>query len=117
MKTRDSQIDFIRINGPLISACAWRGYREKGRGMICVLSDLHNELLEQVPFDFMPESDASKLIKTWYGTKEARMVSSYEPETEVVICFVRQRDPETTDVDAYKIKTRPTPPVAAEQND
>ena len=107
----------MRLNGPRIAACAWNGHQAKGRGMICVLSDLHNEVLQQVPFDFMPEVDASKLFKPWYGTKESRMVAGYDPETEVVICFVRKADDDTTDIDAYKIKTRPTPPLAAEQGD
>jgi len=63
VKTRDSQIQFIHFNGVRIAACAWNGHREKGRGLVCVLSDLENKVLQQVPFDFMPESDASKLIK------------------------------------------------------
>ena len=114
MKTRDSQIEFIRINGPRIAACAWNGYKEKGRGMICVLSDLENEMLGQVPFDFMPEIDASKLVERWYGSKEARMVSSYDQEKEVVVCFIRKGAEDGTQVDWYKIQTRPSPPAAAE---
>jgi len=55
MNTRNSQIEFIRINGVAIAACAWNGYKTKRRGMVCVLSDLENEVLHQVPFDFMQE--------------------------------------------------------------
>ena len=98
-----------------IAACAWDGYRIQGRGLICVLSDLHNEVLQQVPFDFMPEADASKLINQWYGSKEARMVAGYEPRKEVVICFVRKAAENQTDIDCYKIQTRPAPPDAAEE--
>jgi hypothetical protein len=29
---RDSQIEFMRINGARIAACAWNCYRENGRG-------------------------------------------------------------------------------------
>ena len=114
MMTRDSQIEFLRINGVAIAACAWNGYKANGRGMVCVLSDLENEVLQQVPFDFMPEIDASKLIKPWYGCKEARMVSGYDPQKEVVICFVRNAKEDKTNIDAYKIITRPAPPDAAE---
>ena len=42
------------------------------------------------------------------------MVTIYEPEKEVVICFVRSEG-EKTDVDSYKVITRPAPPQAAEQ--
>jgi len=115
MKTRDSQIEFIKLNGVRVAACAWDGYRTKGRGVVCVLSDLHNEELRLVPFDFMPEVDASKLIKQWYGSKEARMVAGYDPHKEVVICFVRKAAEDQTDIDCYKIQTRPVPPEAAEE--
>ena len=114
MDTRDSQIEFLRINGVAIAACAWNGYRAKGRGMVCVLSDLENEVLQHVPFDFMPEIDASRLIKPWYGGKEARMVSGYDPQKEVVICFIRRAQEDNSDIDSYKLVTRPAPPDAAE---
>jgi len=39
LKTRDSQIQYIRLNGVRIAACAWNGHRGKGRGLLCVLSD------------------------------------------------------------------------------
>ena len=113
MKTRDEQTDFIRLNGVWIAACAWNGYEAKGRGMVCVLSDLHNEVLRQVPFDFMPATDAAKLFKPWEGSREKQMVTIYEPK-KVVICFVRKSEDEKTDVDCYKILTRSAPPVAAE---
>ena len=68
---RYEQIEFIRLNGVRIAACAWNGYQAKGRGMVCVLSDLHNEVLRVVPFDFLPEIDAPKLFKPWAGSREA----------------------------------------------
>ena len=52
LKTRDSQIQFIRLNGVRIAACAWNGHKEKGRGLVCVLSDLENEVLQRVPIGF-----------------------------------------------------------------
>jgi hypothetical protein len=83
--------------------------------MVCVLPDLHNELLHQVPFDFMPGADAAKLIDSWEGSREKQMVAIYDPEKEVVICFIRKGEDEGTEVDCYKIQTRPAPPQAAEQ--
>jgi len=115
MQTRDSQLKFIRINGVRIAACAWSGYKSKGRGLVCVLSDLHNEVLQQVPFDFMPEVDASKLVDQWYGSKEARMTAGYDPRKEVVVCFVRQATGDRTYFDCYKVQTKPTPPDADEE--
>ena len=117
MQTRDEQIEFIRLNGVRIAACAWNGYQAKGRGMVCVLSDLHNEVLRVVPFDFLPEIDAPKLFKPWAGSREARMVAGYDPTTNVVICFVRKDGEEKTDIDAYNIQTRPAPPLAAEHEE
>ncbi len=114
MKTRDEEIDFIRLNGVRIASCAWNGFIAKGRGMVCVLSDLHNELLGHVPFDFMPAVDAAKFISEWDDSREKQMLTIYEPEKEVVICFVRSKG-EKTDVDCYKVITRPPPPQAAEQ--
>ena len=116
MKTRDTQIDFIRLNGVRIAACAWNGFKGKGRGLVCVLCDLENEVLQQVPFDFMPEIDASKVIRPWYSTKESRMVARYDPDKEVVICFVRRATVDRTDFDCYKIVTLPAPPMAAEED-
>jgi hypothetical protein len=117
MKIRDDHVEFMLLDGRRIAACAWNGHKAKGRGLVCVLSDLHNEVLQQVPFDFIPEVDASKLLKPWFGTKESRMVAGYDPETEVVICFVRKAEDDKTDLDAYKIKTRPAPLIAAEHED
>ena len=114
MKTREEQIDFIRLNGVRIASCAWNGFTAKGRGMVCVLSDFNNELLGQIPSDFMPAVDAAKIISEWEGSREKQMVKIYEPEKEVVICFVRSEG-QKTDVDSYKVITRPPPPAAAEQ--
>ncbi len=82
--------------------------------MICVMRDLENELLKQVPFDFMPERHGSKVMKPWYGTKESRMVAAYDPEREIVICFVRNSGSDRTNFDCYKPQTNPAPPIAAE---
>ena len=117
MKTRDEQIEFVRMNGVRVAACGWNGYQTKGRGMVCVLSELHNEVLRQVPFDFMPELDAAKLFKPWEGSREAGVVAGYDPEMEIVICFVRKGNVEQSEIDAYRIQTRPGPPMAAEMDD
>jgi len=54
MKTRAEHVDFIRRNGPEVAALAWERYEEKGRGMVCVIAEEHNEVLGTVPYDFLP---------------------------------------------------------------
>ncbi len=103
------------MNRVRVAACAWNGFQAKGRGLVCVLCELENEVLRTVPFDFLPATDAYKLFKPWAGSKESKMVAAYDPEMEVVICFVRKGKGERTDIDSYKIKTNPAPPEAAEQ--
>lgn len=115
MKTRDEQIEFMRINGVRVAACGWNGYEAKGRGMVCVLSELLNEVLCQVPFDFMPAADAARLFTSWSDSKEAKMVADYTPKTEIVICFLRKGNDNQSEIDAYRIQTRPAPPAAAER--
>ncbi len=115
MKTRDDQIEFIRRNGVRLASCAGSGFEKQGRGLVCVLSDLENELQRTVPFDFMPATDAAKLFKPWVGSREKGMVEIYDPKIEVVICFMRKGDEDKTDIDCYKIRTTPSPPLAAEQ--
>ena len=115
MKTRDDHIEFLRMNGVRVAACAWNGFQAKGRGLVCVLCELENEVLRTVPFDFMPETAAAELFKPWAGSKESRMLAAYDPAMEVVVCFVRKGEGDRTDIDSYKIKTRPAPPAAADQ--
>lgn len=43
------------------------------------------------------------------------MMEIYDPNIEVVICFIREAAGEKADIDGYPIKTRPTPRDAAEQ--
>jgi hypothetical protein len=77
------------------------------------MSDLHNELLHQV--DFLPEIETPNVIDPWYGTKVSRMV--YDPKTEVIVAFFRRGADDGTDIDSYKVKTRPAPPLADDRED
>ena len=113
MKTREEHIEFIKLNLGAVAACAWTGFTKNGRGLVCVMSDQHDQGTGTVPFDFMPEQDVSKLITPWYGTKEARMVAGYDPQIEVIIGFVGSAG-NKLDFDCYQFKPHPTPPVAAE---
>ena len=115
MKTRDDQIEFLRMNGVRVSASAWNGFQDKGRGAVCVLSELENEVLRTVPFEFMPKKDAPKLLKPWVGSREWKMVESYDPEVEIVVFFLWKGQDGGTMIDSYKIRSNPGPPAAAEQ--
>ena len=61
MKTREEQIEFIKLNQVAVAACAWTGFRAKGRGLVYVLCDQHDEGTGTVPFGFTPEKDVSKM--------------------------------------------------------
>ena len=113
MKTREDHLQFIKLNMTAVAACAWTGFKAKGRGIVCVFCDQHNEGTQTVPFDWTPEQNVSQIIKPWYGTKESRMVAEYAPETEVIVGFIRSKR-NRLDFDCYRFKPNPTPPVAAE---
>ena len=113
MRTRTEQLDFIRLNLNALAYCAWQGFQAKGRGLVCVLCDDHNEATRTVPFDFLPASEAEKLIPDWTEAKEARLVAEYDPTLEVVVLFV-QSGKDRSDVDAYRFQPRPAPPEAEE---
>ena len=109
METTPIQNEYIRLKGVAIASCAWNGYIKDGRGFIYTSGNLEGGSLDTVPFEFVPEFDATKYLNPWYGCKTARMVAGYNPKEEVVICFV---SPEKATVQVYKIKTHPAPPDA-----
>ena len=115
MNTTENENEFIRLKGVAIAACAWNGYKVDGQGFIHVLGDVESEFLDVVQFEFVPEFDATKVMNPWYGCKTARMVAAYNPKREVVICFIRHGEGDATTVHAYKIKTTPAPPDAAQE--
>jgi len=115
MKPTDNENEFIKSNEVAIAACAWSGYKTDGRGMVYVSGDVENEFLNLVPFNFVPEIDATKVLNPWYGSKTARLVAGYNPKKEVVVCFVRRGEGDATTVHGYKIKTQLAPPDATQQ--
>jgi hypothetical protein len=112
MKNRDEHIDFLKRNSVRIAACAYEGHKTQGRGLVVVDADSHDEVAGTVGFTFLPERLVSKMICPFYGTREARMVSGYDPEMEVVVAFIRTG--EKGAVDCYRLKTDPSPKAAAE---
>ncbi len=117
MKTRTEQLDFIKLNLNALAYCAWQGYQAKGRGVVCVLVDEHNEATRMVPFDFLPEGDAAKMVRDWRRNRESKLVAEYDPTTEVVVMFGRTASKgaeDRFDVDCYRFKSHPAPPMAEE---
>ena len=113
MKTRDDHLAFIKLNHVAIAATAWEGFQEKGRGVVCVLCDEHDEMKKMVPFSFMPLLDVKKMIQPWKGTKEAKMIYACDPKTELVIVFVRSNG-NRHQTSCYRITPPTPPPLAAE---
>ncbi|MES2572564.1 MAG: hypothetical protein V4710_21250 [Verrucomicrobiota bacterium] len=99
------QVEFIRMNAPAVAACAREGYRMNGRGLVRVLCTQENEKDGQTSYEFLPEIDASKLLARWYGTKEARIVSGYNPQAEAIVIFVRKSETGETLLDTHRVKT------------
>ena len=112
MKNREDHIDFLRRNSVRIAACAYEGHKTQGRGLVVVNVDSLNEATCTVEFQFFAERLLAKIIKPYYGTKESQMVSGYDPETEVVVCFIRTGKKGA--VDCYRITSNPSPKAAAE---
>lgn len=113
MKTRTEQIEFIRLNFNAISYCAWQGFLDKGRGLVHVPVDEHNEVTQMVPFYFLPEGEADRIFKKWRQNRESRMVAEYDPKTEAVVLFVGSKG-KRIDFDCYRFKSWPVPPMAEE---
>ena len=116
MKTRAEQLDFIKLNLNTLAYCAWHGYQAKGRGVVCVLVDEHNEATRMVPFDFLPEGDAAKMVKDWKQNRESKLVAEYDPTKEVVVMFGHSKAGLAArfDVDCYRFRSHPAPPMAEE---
>jgi hypothetical protein len=104
MKTRNEQVGFLNRNGETIAAFAQSEYQAHGRGMVCILSDCHNRETGQVPIAFATLAQAPEVINKWNGSKDERLVLSYDPEKEFVVMFIRSVKPNKTDFDSYRLK-------------
>jgi hypothetical protein len=113
MNTRAEHIAFVRLNGPQISARAWQRYQEAGRGTICVMCEEHNEAPRMVPYEFLPAVQADSWSSRGMGHRSSALVAEYDPDLEVIICFLSQEHGERTKVDTYRIKPTPSPRDAA----
>ena len=113
MKTRTEQLEFIRMNVNALSYCAWEGFLDKGRGVVCVHVDEHNKSTQRVLVYFLSEGEVVLMAKGWRKNHETRMVPDYDPKTEAVVLFVRSKG-KRINVDCYRFQPRPAPPMAVE---
>lgn len=114
-ESRESHLEFIRINWPVAAAIAWQQYRQQGRG--CIVIDVtqakepppgESHLFGETPGRYVPY----KVVRASDDADVQRMVKSYNPRQEVVFVFLR------TDggVSSYRlhIHGQPSPPEAYE---
>jgi hypothetical protein len=111
MKTATSQIDYLQLNNITLASHAWHGYKASGRGYIHVTSDPQQDLKDAL-FMFLPEIEISKYADGKGKEAVSKMVSEYDPHTEIVIVIWEGN---TTKIRSYTIETTPAPPHAWEE--
>jgi hypothetical protein len=114
-ESRESHLEFIRINWPVAAAFAWQQYRRQGRG--CIVFDVARakdpppgepHLFGETPGAYVPY----RVVRAANDDDVKRMVKEYDPRLEVVFVFLRQDG----GVSGYRLRTRnqQTPPEAYE---
>ena len=96
-KNRDRHIAFIQANWDALAAECYKGYKEKGRGMLILQeSDFINKPVgELCKFSMIFVGQGSpefQAMGKWPGAKEARWVQNYTPEETLLVGFVRLDD-------------------------
>jgi hypothetical protein len=104
-ESRQSHVEFIRVNLELMLAVAWNGYESEGRGAIVI--DVSLSKTSQIginPYQRWLNSESYgsylslttvKRIATESGYpnpfqgEEKRQINEYKPEKQVVVCFIR----------------------------
>jgi hypothetical protein len=115
-ESRESHIEFIRINWPIAAAFAWQQYRQQGRG--CIVIDVaqakdpppgESHLFGETLGAYIPY----KIVRVTGDADVKRMVKKYNPRLEVVFVFLR----EDGGVSSYRlyIHNQPSPPEAYEE--
>lgn len=92
---RARHIDFLQVNFPGLAELAYKGYLEKGRGMVVIdeasFMNPPPGVLAEIKIAYISADDENftKLGVDWPGDKEAEWVRSYNPKTTVLFSFSR----------------------------
>jgi hypothetical protein len=114
-ESRESHMEFIRINWPVAAAFAWKQYRSQGRG--CIVIDVAkakdappgaSHLFGETMGAYIPY----KVVRVTGDADVKRMVKDYDPRVEVIFVFLRVDG----GVSSYRlhIRNQPSPPEAYE---
>ena len=115
-ESRESHVEFIRINWPMAAAFAWQQYRKQGRG--CLVVDVakaqdpppgESHLFGETPGAYVPY----KVARITGDDDVKRMIKEYNPRQEVVFVFLRKDG----GVSSYRLHIRyqPSPPEAYDE--
>ena len=104
-ESRQSHVEFIRVNLELLLAVAWHGYENEGRGAIII--DVSKSKESQIgisPYQkwlnsesygcYLSQSTAERITKESgypnpFQKEEKRQIREYKPDNQVVVCFIR----------------------------
>jgi hypothetical protein len=104
-ESRQSHMEFIRVNLELLLAVAWHGYESEGRGAIIIdvskskesqigLSPYQKWLNSESYGCYLSQATAERITKesgypNLFQKDEKRQIRDYKPENQVVVCFIR----------------------------
>ena len=120
-ESRQSHVEFIRVNLELMLAVAWNGYESEGRGAIIIDVSLskasqigintYQHWLNSESYGSYLSLATAKRIATESGCpnpfqgEEKRQINEYKPDTQVVVCFIRSDGGFSSYVIAHPILT------------
>jgi hypothetical protein len=114
-ESRESHVEFIRLNWPVAAAFVWQQYQKQGRG--CLVIDVatvkdpppgESHLFGETTGAYVPY----KVVRVTGDADVKRMVKEYNPHHEVVFVFLRGDG----GMSSYRLSLRnqPSPPEAYE---
>jgi hypothetical protein len=104
-ESRQSHVEFIRVNLELMLAVAWHGYESEGRGAIIIdvnkskaspigISPYQKWLNSESYGCYLSQATAERIAKESghpnpLQKEEKRQIREYNPDNQVVVCFIR----------------------------
>ena len=107
-ETRDADLEFIKDNWGRLSATAWKGFQQKGKGAVFIHTAGGTQL----------DSPQTKLTIVYAGEQGSadwgpvvkRMLEEYDPAKQVVFYIGQKHDKRV-----YRLGMKPYPPAAYKQ--